>query len=178
MMRNVSRCVVLFTLWFSCSSARGPTPLMELKSMNMITSFIPEYQHSVCLGVTRQITSLWFDSRHHNQDWYIGSKDLHTRLCVVEQQGPVEVGVPPPTQGAEDPESVRAAPVPRTTDGSGEEFVRDETLVDRVTVDAAPSWSTVARRGGPRLQAALANRRQASLVLIENEESRDNLGGV
>uniref|UniRef100_A0AAV2JTR9 Microsomal glutathione S-transferase 3 n=1 Tax=Knipowitschia caucasica TaxID=637954 RepID=A0AAV2JTR9_KNICA len=25
---------------------KGPTPLMELKSMNMITSFIPEYQHS------------------------------------------------------------------------------------------------------------------------------------
>uniref|UniRef100_A0AAV2KHS6 2-C-methyl-D-erythritol 4-phosphate cytidylyltransferase n=1 Tax=Knipowitschia caucasica TaxID=637954 RepID=A0AAV2KHS6_KNICA len=52
--------------------------------------------------------------------------------AAKEHGGPVEVGVPPPTQGAEDPESVRAAPVPRTTDGSGEEFVRDETLVDRV----------------------------------------------
>lgn len=53
---------------------KGPSPLMELKSMNMITSFIPEYQHSVCLGVTKRITSLLLDSKHHNEDWYIGSK--------------------------------------------------------------------------------------------------------
>ncbi|XP_077061893.1 uncharacterized protein LOC143714556 [Siphateles boraxobius] len=53
---------------------KGPSPLMELGSFNMITGFVPEYQHSVCLGVTKQITSLWLDSKHHNKDWYLGSK--------------------------------------------------------------------------------------------------------
>lgn len=47
---------------------------MELESFNMITGFIPEYQHSVCIGVTKQITSLWLNSKHHKEDWYLGSK--------------------------------------------------------------------------------------------------------
>jgi len=34
---------------------KGPSPLMELESFNMITGFVPEYQHSVCLGVTKHL---------------------------------------------------------------------------------------------------------------------------
>ena len=70
---------------------KGPSPLMELESFKMITRFIPEYQHSVCLGVTKQITSLWLDSKHHNEDWYLGGKvsDIDQELLAIKP--PVEV---------------------------------------------------------------------------------------
>ncbi|CAM4552754.1 unnamed protein product [Leuciscus chuanchicus] len=66
---------------------KGPSPLMELESFHMINGFVPEYQHSVCLGVTKQITSLWLDSKHHKEDWYLGSKTMIMRSappCVCE----------------------------------------------------------------------------------------------
>ena len=53
---------------------KGPSPLMELESFKMITGLISEYQHSVCVSVTRQTTSLWLDSKHHNEEWYLGGK--------------------------------------------------------------------------------------------------------
>jgi len=70
---------------------KGPSPLMELESFNMITGFVPEYQHSVCLGVTKQIASLWLDSKHHKEDWYLGSKvnDIDQGLKAINP--PLEV---------------------------------------------------------------------------------------
>ncbi|KAK0144669.1 hypothetical protein N1851_017011 [Merluccius polli] len=48
---------------------------------------VKEYQHSVCLGVTKQITSLWLDSKHHNEDWYLGGKDaIKVRHVDVAEQ--------------------------------------------------------------------------------------------
>lgn len=48
---------------------KSQSPLMELENFNIITGFVPEYQHSVCLGPTRQHTSLWLDSKHCDKDW-------------------------------------------------------------------------------------------------------------
>ena len=30
--------------------------------------------HSVCQGVMRQMVDLWFESKHHGKDFYIGQK--------------------------------------------------------------------------------------------------------
>ncbi len=43
-------------------------------NLKMVQGFVPEYQHSVCLGVTRQLATLWLDSTTHNNEWYIGTK--------------------------------------------------------------------------------------------------------
>ncbi|KAK9970014.1 hypothetical protein ABG768_028154 [Culter alburnus] len=56
---------------------KGPSPLMKLENFQMINGFVPEYQHSVCLGVTRQLVNMWFDSRNHEQEWCIGTKSDH-----------------------------------------------------------------------------------------------------
>ncbi len=53
---------------------KGLSPLMKLENFQMANGFVPEYQHSVCLGVTRPLANLWFDSRNHEQKWYIGTK--------------------------------------------------------------------------------------------------------
>ncbi|XP_052412533.1 uncharacterized protein LOC127957875 [Carassius gibelio] len=70
---------------------KGPSPLMELESFKMITGFVPDYQHCVCLGVTKQLTSLWLDSKHHKEEWYLGSKvsDIDQGLMLISP--PVEV---------------------------------------------------------------------------------------
>ena len=51
---------------------KGPSPLMKLKSFQMVNGFVPDYMHSVCLGTIRQLVKLWFDSTNHNEEWYLG----------------------------------------------------------------------------------------------------------
>ncbi|XP_073723438.1 uncharacterized protein [Misgurnus anguillicaudatus] len=46
---------------------KGPSPLMKLSNFQMVNGFVPEYQHSVCLGVTRQLMALWLDSTNHDK---------------------------------------------------------------------------------------------------------------
>lgn len=48
---------------------KGPSPLMKLANFQMVNGFVPEYQHSVCLGVTRQLMTLWLDSTNHDKPW-------------------------------------------------------------------------------------------------------------
>ncbi len=58
--------------------------LMKFENFQMVNGFAPEYQHSVCLGVTRQLANLWFDSRNHEQVWYTGTKsDLIDKELVT-----------------------------------------------------------------------------------------------
>ncbi|KAF4084371.1 hypothetical protein AMELA_G00128060 [Ameiurus melas] len=54
--------------------AKDKSSLMQLESFNMITGFVPEHQHSVWFGVTKQVTSPWLDRKHRNEDRYLGSK--------------------------------------------------------------------------------------------------------
>ncbi|KAL7404357.1 hypothetical protein ABVT39_013515 [Epinephelus coioides] len=51
---------------------KGPSPLKKLGHFQMINGFIPEYQHNMCLGVTRQLSTLWFDTANSEAPWYIG----------------------------------------------------------------------------------------------------------
>ncbi len=64
---------------------KGPSPLMELETFKMITRFIPKYQHGGYQGVTKQVTSLWLNSKHHKEDWYLGCKvsDIEQELLAI-----------------------------------------------------------------------------------------------
>lgn len=59
---------MLGTLAEPVKGVKGPSLLMKLQKFNIISGFVPEYQHSVCLGTTRQLASLWLDSKHHDED--------------------------------------------------------------------------------------------------------------
>ncbi|XP_064462386.1 uncharacterized protein LOC135373003 [Ornithodoros turicata] len=50
---------------------KGPSPMLNLPGFNIAWSFSPDYMHCVLLGVTRQITELWFSST--GTDYYIGA---------------------------------------------------------------------------------------------------------
>lgn len=44
---------------------KGPSPLMLLTFFNIILGFAFDYMHGILLGVSRQLTTLWFDSKYH-----------------------------------------------------------------------------------------------------------------
>lgn len=70
---------------------KGPSPLMKLSKFQMVNGFVPEYQHSVCLGVTRQLTTLWLDSRNNAKPWYIGTKSEMIDKLLLAIKPPVEL---------------------------------------------------------------------------------------
>ncbi|XP_034143075.1 uncharacterized protein LOC117592904 [Esox lucius] len=70
---------------------KGPSPLMKLSHFQMINGFIPEYQHNVCLGVTRQLTTLWFDTANSQAPWYIGKKIEDVDLQLAKIKPPIEI---------------------------------------------------------------------------------------
>lgn len=51
---------------------KGPTILSLLPEFDLIDGVVPEYMHSVILGVVRQFTKLWLDSQYHEEPYYIG----------------------------------------------------------------------------------------------------------
>lgn len=60
-----------------------PSPLMEFENFNFITGVVAESQHSVCLATTRQLASLWQDSKYHDKHWYMGIKTEQYRQGVA-----------------------------------------------------------------------------------------------
>ncbi len=70
---------------------KGPSPLMKLERFQMIKEFVPEYQQSVCLGVTRQLMTLWLDSTNHDKPWYTGTKTEIIDKKLLAIQPPVEL---------------------------------------------------------------------------------------
>lgn len=53
---------------------KGPTPLMSLPFFDIVSGFIVDSMHCIDLGVMRQLSTLWFDSSHHREPWYIGTR--------------------------------------------------------------------------------------------------------
>lgn len=62
---------------------KGPSPLMNVKGFDVIHGIPPDCLHAVFLGVTRQLTGLWVDSRNHDQNFYIGGH-INTVDCRLE----------------------------------------------------------------------------------------------
>ena len=91
---------------------KGPSPLMKLSKFQMIHGFFPEYQHCVCLGVTRQLAKLWFDSKNHNKEWYLGAKSDRIDKELIAIQPPVEITRVPRSVADKILESVRVEVIP------------------------------------------------------------------
>lgn len=56
------------------NGVKGVTLLSTLPVFNIIKSFPPEYMHSLLLGVVKTFLKAWFDSKHHEEEWYLGDK--------------------------------------------------------------------------------------------------------
>jgi len=58
-----SQCSVL--------GVKGPSILSLLPNFNIIQGLVPDYMHSIMLGVVRQMATLWFDSANNSEPFYI-----------------------------------------------------------------------------------------------------------
>lgn len=77
---------------------KGPSPLLNVPGFDLVCNFNPDYMHCALLGVTRQLTELWFSIV--GEDFYIG--DPSRQSIVTErsfQMKPAQCINRPPRAG-------------------------------------------------------------------------------
>jgi hypothetical protein len=64
---------------------KGISTIEGFPTFDTVKGFTPEYMHSVCQGVMRQLANLWLDSQNHVSDFYIGRQraELDDRLTSI-----------------------------------------------------------------------------------------------
>lgn len=64
---------------------KGPSVTACIPMFSVARSFVPDYMHSVLLGVVRTMLNLWVDSSNHQSQWYIGTrtKEIDRRLLSI-----------------------------------------------------------------------------------------------
>ncbi|XP_040890672.1 uncharacterized protein LOC121189967 isoform X4 [Toxotes jaculatrix] len=58
----------------SVKGIKGPTCLVNIPHFDIISGMPPDHMHNVHLGVVRQMASMWLDSEHHEEPYYIGNR--------------------------------------------------------------------------------------------------------
>ncbi|XP_043206989.1 uncharacterized protein LOC122373208 [Amphibalanus amphitrite] len=53
---------------------KGPSCLYNLPAFDLVSGYVPDYMHCVCLGVVKMMTELWFSTKNHAEAYYIGQK--------------------------------------------------------------------------------------------------------
>ncbi|XP_025153981.1 uncharacterized protein LOC112588403 [Harpegnathos saltator] len=53
---------------------KGPSPLMSLKYFDLVNGMVPDYMHSVLLGVTKQLTEMYFS--YPGKKFYVGQPNM------------------------------------------------------------------------------------------------------
>ncbi|XP_029997055.1 uncharacterized protein LOC115424088 [Sphaeramia orbicularis] len=81
------------------NGVKGHSLLSNIPKFDMVFGFIPEYMHSVLLGVTRQLMSLWLDPSNSAKPWFVGEQisEMDRRL----------LGLKPPVEISESPRSLK-----------------------------------------------------------------------
>lgn len=65
---------------------KGPSILNLLNNFNIISGFITDYMHCVCLGIARQFTMLWCVNSTSNDDFHLTSQqqsDMSKVMCSI-----------------------------------------------------------------------------------------------
>lgn len=65
---------------------KNVSPLIAISKFNVIDGFPIDYMHNIALGVANQLLELWFDSKHHGKEFYIGLriKRVNERLLKIK----------------------------------------------------------------------------------------------
>lgn len=57
-----------------CYGVQAASQFLLLKNFDIVDGFVFDYMHTCLLGVVRGFTNIWFDSKNHEMDFYIGTK--------------------------------------------------------------------------------------------------------
>jgi hypothetical protein len=65
---------------------KGLSATANFQYFNLVHSFPIDYLHNVLLGVTKQMFSLWFNSKNHKKDYYLGNRteDINAVLSAIK----------------------------------------------------------------------------------------------
>jgi len=69
-----------------CLGVEGPSLLSLLLQFDIVHGMVPNYMHCICQGVVRQMARLWFDSKNHNEPFFIGKSTslIDRRLLAIK----------------------------------------------------------------------------------------------
>lgn len=81
------------------AGVKGPSVLSPLPGFDIIEGCVPDYMHSVLLGVTRSITSLWCNPENHQSPWYLGRS--------IPQIDKLLLKIKPPSNVSRTPRSIK-----------------------------------------------------------------------
>ncbi|XP_072224612.1 uncharacterized protein [Leuresthes tenuis] len=73
------------------NGVKGRSSLSSLSFFDIVFGFVPEYMHSVLLGVSKQLMSLWLDPDNTAKDWYVGQKIDQMDSSLLCLKPPVEI---------------------------------------------------------------------------------------
>ena len=54
-----------------CKGVKGPSLLSLLPQFDIVRGMVPDYMHCICLGIVKQMATLWFDAKNHDEPFYI-----------------------------------------------------------------------------------------------------------
>ncbi|XP_067333535.1 uncharacterized protein [Channa argus] len=77
------------------NGVKGLSLLCMLPLFDIALGFVPEYMHSVLLGVSKQVMSLWMDPVNCMKPWYVGHKISEMDSCLLQLKPPSEITRPP-----------------------------------------------------------------------------------
>lgn len=71
----------------NCFGIKSASQFLLLRKFDIVNGFVFDYMHTCLLGITRTFTNMWFDSKNHAKDFYIGTKlervSMLFQLCKV-----------------------------------------------------------------------------------------------
>lgn len=79
---------------------RGASVLLLLSVFNIISSFVPDYLHCLCLGVVKTTVSWWLQGSNKDETFYLGSPQ---KMRLIDD---VLLSIKPPTEITRTPRSI------------------------------------------------------------------------
>ena len=71
---------------------KGFSWLAKIPNFDLSKGLVMDYMHCALLVVTRGLLHLWFDSKHHEELWYIGTKvsEVDGRLSSIRPPNEIQ----------------------------------------------------------------------------------------
>ncbi|XP_038556391.1 uncharacterized protein LOC119889661 [Micropterus salmoides] len=73
------------------NGVKGLSLLSILPLFDIVFGFVPDYMHSVLLGVSKQLVTLWLDPVNSMKPWFIGQKISLMDLRLLRLKPPLEI---------------------------------------------------------------------------------------
>lgn len=81
------------------NGVKGPSVLSTLKVFSIISSFVPEYMHCVCLGTVKTMVEWWTAGKNNEKDFYLSP-------AKIEQIDRILLSIKPPNEVTRTPRSL------------------------------------------------------------------------